>query len=202
MKKAEEGWLRCRGVYQYFGANSEGNRLLLFDERGKEVGHWDFPRQQKEDGLSLADFVKPLATGERDSIAIFVTTCGEGVRDRANNLKEHGEYLLSHTLQALAVESAEAAAERLHRKIREGWDLFDSADLTMQDRLKAKYQGIRVSFGYPACPNLGDQQLLFRLLRPETIGVSLTEGFMMDPEASVSALVFHHSQARYFNVSL
>ncbi len=199
MKRAENGWLQCRGVYQYFGANSEGNRLLLFDGIGNEVGHWDFPRQQKEDGLSLADFVKPLATGERDSIALFVTTCGEGVRQRAADLKDRGEYLLSHTLQALAVESAEAAAERLHRKIREGWDLFDSPELTMQDRLKAKYQGIRVSFGYPACPNLADQQLLFRLLNPESIGVELTDGFMMDPEASVSALVFHHSQARYFN---
>jgi 5-methyltetrahydrofolate--homocysteine methyltransferase len=129
-----------------------------------------------------------------------VSTCGEGVRERATELKDRGEYLLSHTLQALAVESAEAAAERLHRKIREGWGLFDSPDLTMQDRLKAKYQGIRVSFGYPACPNLADQQLLFRLLQPASIGVELTEGFMMDPEASVSALVFHHSQARYFSI--
>ena len=200
MKRAEEGWLVCRGVYQYFNANSEGNRLLLFDEQGNKVGQWDFPRQQKEDGLSLADFVKPLATGEHDSVALFVTTCGEGVRERATELKDRGEYLLSHTLQALAVESAEAAAERLHRKIREGWGLFDSPDLTMQDRLKAKYQGIRVSFGYPACPNLADQQLLFRLLQPASIGVELTEGFMMDPEASVSALVFHHSQARYFSI--
>ena len=200
MKRAEEGWLQCRGVYQYFGANSEGNRLLMFDETGNKVGHWDFPRQQKEDGLSVADFVKPLATGERDSVALFVTTCGEGVRSRAGELKDRGEYLLSHTLQALAVESAEAAAERLHRKIREQWGIFDAPDLTMQDRLKAKYQGIRVSFGYPACPNLSDQQLLFKLLRPETIGVELTDGFMMDPEASVSALVFHHSQARYFAI--
>ena len=200
MKRAENGWLSCRGLYQYFGANSEGNRLLLFDEKGNQVGHWDFPRQQKEDGLSLADFVKPLATGERDSVALFVTTCGEGVRQKSTELKDRGEYLLSHTLQALAVESAEAAAERLHRKIREGWGLFDSPDLTMADRLKAKYQGIRVSFGYPACPNLSDQQLLFRLLQPVSIGVELTDGFMMDPEASVSALVFHHSQARYFNV--
>jgi 5-methyltetrahydrofolate--homocysteine methyltransferase len=174
--------------------------LLLFDENGNKVGHWDFPRQQKPDGLCLSDFVKPLATGERDSVALFVTTCGEGVRDRATDLKERGEYLLSHTIQALAVETAEAAAERIHRKIREGWRLFDSPELTMQDRLKARYQGIRVSFGYPACPNLADQQLLFQLIHPESVGVSLTDGFMMDPEASVSALVFHHSQARYFNV--
>lgn len=199
MKRAEGGWLRCRGVYQYFRANSEGNRLILFDSAGREVGDWHFPRQKKENGLCLADFVKPRAAGEQDSIALFVTTCGEGVRQRATELKDRGEYLLSHTLQALAVETAEAAAERIHRKIREGWGLFDDPELRMQDRLKAKYQGIRVSFGYPACPNLADQQLLFRLLEPASIGVALTDGFMMDPEASVSALVFHHRQSRYFN---
>ncbi len=201
MRRAEEDWMQCRCVYRYYGANSEGNRLLLFDESGREIGHWNFLRQQKPDGLCLSDFVKPLASGERDSIALFITTAGTGIRDRAQEFKERGEYLLSHTLQALAVETAEAAAERVHRKIREGWGLYDSSELTMQDRLKARYQGIRVSFGYPACPNLADQELLFKLLAPETIGVSLTEGFMMDPEASVSALVFHHSQARYFNVS-
>lgn len=200
MQRAQDGWLSCRGVYRYFGANSEGNRLLLFDGDGREAGHWDFPRQQKPDGLCIADFVKPLASGERDSIAMFVTTCGAGVRARADELKSRGEYVLSHTLQALAIETAEAAAERLHRKIREGWGIYDAPDITMQDRLKAKYQGIRVSFGYPACPNLADQQLLFQLLQPADIGVSLTDGFMMDPEASVSALVFHHPQARYFNV--
>jgi len=72
--------------------------------------------------------------------------------------------------------------------------------MTMKQRFAAQYQGIRVSFGYPACPNLEDQALLFDLLRPEDIGVQLTEGFMMDPEASVSAMVFAHPQARYFNV--
>ena len=199
MRRAENGWLHCRCMYRYVGANSEGNRLLLFDSDGDVIGRWDFPRQQKPDGLSLSDFVKPLASGERDSIALFVTTAGEGVRERAQELKERGEYVLSHTLQALAIETAEAAAERLHRKIREGWGLFDSPDLTMQGRFQTRYQGIRVSFGYPACPNLADQQLLFRLLEPGRIGVTLTDGFMMDPEASVSALVFHHRQARYFN---
>ena len=71
----------------------------------------------------------------------------------------------------------------------------------MDDRLKARYRGLRVSFGYPACPELADQVTLFRLLRPEDIGVTLTEGFMMDPEASVSALVFHHPAAKYFKAA-
>jgi 5-methyltetrahydrofolate--homocysteine methyltransferase len=199
-RRAEDGWIRARGIYRYFGAASEGNRLLLFGGDGREVGHFDFPRQRRVDGLCLADFVKPLARGERDSVAMFVVSCGEGIRKRSTELKEKGEYVLSHALQSLAIEAAEAAAERLHRKIREQWGIFDAPDLTMADRLKAKYQGLRVSFGYPACPNLTDQKLLFDLLSPGDIGVQLTDGFMMDPEASVSALVFHHRQARYFNV--
>jgi len=76
----------------------------------------------------------------------------------------------------------------------------NSESMAMADRLKARYQGVRVSFGYPACPDLADQEKLWRLLKPDEIGVKLTEGHMMDPEASVSALVFHHSQAKYFNV--
>ncbi|MNY71996.1 Methionine synthase [compost metagenome] len=70
----------------------------------------------------------------------------------------------------------------------------------MKQRFGARYQGIRVSFGYPACPNLEDQEQLFRLMNPADIGVELTEGCMMDPEASVTAMVFSHPQAQYFNV--
>jgi 5-methyltetrahydrofolate--homocysteine methyltransferase len=84
--------------------------------------------------------------------------------------------------------------------MRDMWGFPDSPDLTMQQRWGARYQGIRVSFGYPACPNLEDQEPLFRLMKPEDIGVELTEGFMMEPEASVSAMVFSHPEARYFNV--
>ncbi len=77
--------------------------------------------------------------------------------------------------------------------------LPDPPEMTMRQRFSARYQGIRVSFGYPACPDLEDQAKLFRLIRPERIGVKLTEGFMMEPEASVSAMVFSHPEARYFN---
>jgi 5-methyltetrahydrofolate--homocysteine methyltransferase len=104
-------------------------------------------------------------------------------------------------LQALALESAEAAAEWLHRRIREDWGFPDAPSLTMHQRFTSRYRGKRYSFGYPACPNLEDQGPLFTLLRPEDIGVELTEGSMMEPEASVSALVFHHPDAAYFSVT-
>jgi 5-methyltetrahydrofolate--homocysteine methyltransferase len=196
----DDGWLKARGVWQFFPASSEGNDLLIYDEFGlQEVERFTFPRQPGPDGLCLADFARPEGP-ERDYVAMFVTTCGEGVRNRAAELKDRGEYVLSHALQSLAIETAEAFAEKLHRDLREQWGIADPPAMTMAERLKARYQGIRVSFGYPACPDLADQEKLWRLLKPDRIGVNLTEGHMMDPEASVSALVFHHSQARYFNV--
>ncbi|GMA55565.1 hypothetical protein GCM10025858_00680 [Alicyclobacillus sacchari] len=106
----------------------------------------------------------------------------------------------AHALQAIALELAEAFAERLHQQLRDMWGFPDPLSMTMRERFIARYQGIRVSFGYPACPDLEQQQILFSLLKPEDIGMTLTDGFMMDPEASVSALVFSHPEARYFNV--
>lgn len=200
MRRCEAGWMRARGVYRFFKANSEGNSLFVYDPAGRLLERFDFPRQPRPDGLCLADYVRP-AGGEPDYVCFFVTTTGAGIRERAEELKGRGEYLLSHTLQAVAIEAAEAFAEKLHRDLRTLWGFPDPPGLTMTDRFQAKYQGVRVSFGYPACPNLADQEKLFRLLSPEEVGVRLTEGHMMDPEASVSALVFHHSQAEYFNAS-
>jgi 5-methyltetrahydrofolate--homocysteine methyltransferase len=185
-------------VWRFFQANSRGNSLFLYDPAGREIERFEFPRQREPDGLCLSDFVRPAELGF-DVVAMFVTTAGEGIRARAEELRNRGEYVLSHALQALAIEAAEAYAEKLHRDLRTAWGFPDPPGLSMTDRFKAKYQGVRVSFGYPACPDLADQEKLFRLLRPEEIGVRLTEGHMMDPEASVSALVFHHSQAEYFN---
>jgi 5-methyltetrahydrofolate--homocysteine methyltransferase len=154
-------------------------------------------RQRKASGLCAADWVQPeLATG--DAVALFVVTAGGDVRTRADALREQGHLLDSVALQALALETAEAAAEWLHRRLRELWGFPDPPELTMEERLRARYRGIRLSFGYPACPGLEPQAAIFRLLRPEEIGVSLTEGLMMDPEASVSAVVFHHPEARYY----
>ena len=127
-------------------------------------------------------------------------TAGKSIRERAERYKEEGSLLKSHALSALALETAEAAAEWLHKKLREQWGIPDPAGLTMLDRFRARYRGKRYSFGYPACPDLSMQRGLFALLRPGEIGVELTEGWMMDPEASVSAIVLHHTHARYFSV--
>jgi 5-methyltetrahydrofolate--homocysteine methyltransferase len=216
-------FMKIKAVWQYFEAEADGNSIKLYgpqpvdsgpqsrhsevveesqplggDTTGKlELVHtFHFHRQRKPDGLCLSDYVMP----PRDSIALFVVGAGTGIRQRSEEYKAKGEYLKSHALQALAIETAEACAEWLHRRIREDWGFPDPATMTMLDRFTTKYQGRRYSFGYPACPALEDQAGIWKLLRPEEIGVQLTEGFMMDPEASVSALVFHHPDCAYFGV--
>ncbi len=194
-----EGWMKVRGVFQFFPVRADGDTIRIYSQdRSKQIASFRFPRQSSGWGLSLSDFVHPT---EWDHVALFVVTAGAGVRERSEALKEKGDYLASHGLQALALETAEAAAEALHKHIRLTWGFADPADLSISDTFKAKYRGVRVSFGYPACPRLEDQTVLFDLLKPSDLGVELTEGFMMDPEASVSALVFHHPQGRYFTIS-
>jgi 5-methyltetrahydrofolate--homocysteine methyltransferase len=132
---------------------------------------------------------------------MFVVTAGESIRGKSEEAKQKGEFFKAHALQALAIESAEGTAEWLHRRIREDWGFPDPSTMTMQERFTSRYRGKRYSPGYPACPNLDDQQGIFRLLQPEEIGVQLTDGMMMDPEASVSAIVFHHPDCSYFTAA-
>jgi 5-methyltetrahydrofolate--homocysteine methyltransferase len=196
------GWMRVGAVWRFYEASSDGNTLTLHEPGSNDALHtFTFPRQPKTDGLCLADYVLPPTGEARDSVCLFVVGAGEGVRERAELAKANGEYLRSHALQALALETAEAAAEWLHRRIREAWGIADDPDLITKDLFKARYRGKRYSPGYPACPDLDDQQAIFDLLHPAEIGVHLTEGMMMDPEASVSAIVFHHPDCTYFSAT-
>jgi 5-methyltetrahydrofolate--homocysteine methyltransferase len=201
VKRDAAEFLKPRAVWQFFEAEAEGEAMHLFAPGGAEPVHtFRFPRQRVGDFLCLSDYVLPAQNGKRDHVALFVVTAGEGVRERSEKAKNEGYYFKSHGMQALAIESAEACAEWLHRRIREDWGFPDPAEMTMAQRFTSRYRGKRYSFGYPACPNLEDQAGIWKLLRPEEIGVQLTEGFMMDPEASVSALVFHHPDCTYFSV--
>src|SRR5262249_28587547 len=137
----------------------------------------------------------------KDNLCMFVTTAGQGIRELAEKFKASGDFLKMHAVQALALETAEGYAELLHAKLRDMWGFPDKPEMTMMERFRAEYEGKRYSFGYPACPSLEDQALLFKAIRPEEIGVQLTDGCMMEPEASVSAIVFHHPNAFYFSVS-
>ena len=172
---AARGLIRADGLYRFYEANAAGNRLLLY-EGGREVARFDFPRQRAGERLCLADYVRDVDRGERDHVAIFAVTCGAGIRAQAEQWKNDGQYLRSHALQALAIECAEAFAEMLHARLRTQWGFPDPPDLTMAERLKARYQGLRVSPGYPACPELADQRTIFSLLGPERIGLDSHRG--------------------------
>jgi 5-methyltetrahydrofolate--homocysteine methyltransferase len=207
--------LGARAVWRFYPASAEGDRLVLRDPQAPPTGggdpaaEWSLPRQEDGDRLCLSDYVLS-GSGGGDHVALFVTTFGvrtgegnggaPGVRERAERWRREGEYLKSHAFAALALETAEAAAELVHRRLRAAWGFPDPDDLPLRRLFSARYRGKRYSFGYPACPDLGGQRELFAALRPEEIGVELTEGDMMDPEASVSALVFHHPDAKYFSV--
>lgn len=200
MMSEAETFLRVRAVWKFFDAEADGNSIRIYENRDGSLLHtFTFPRQRRTDGLSLADYIA-APDGHRDSLALMCVTAGEGIRDRAERYKAEGEYLKSHAIQALAIETAEACAEWLHRRIREDWGFPDPEKMEMRDRLRSRYRGLRYSFGYAACPELDDQKALFDMLRPEDIGVTLTDGSMMDPEASVSAMVFQHPDCIYFDV--
>jgi 5-methyltetrahydrofolate--homocysteine methyltransferase len=199
------GALPVRAVWRFFPAATgvTDGRLLLYrpsdngsdPRRGEPLAAWELPRQERPGGLSITDYVLP-----GDHVALFVTTAGDRVRERVAAWNAAGEYLKAHAFAALALETAEAAAELVHARLRALWGFPDPPETTMEDCFAARYRGKRYSFGYPACPDLGGQVQLFAALGPEDIGVELTEGCMMDPEASVSALVVHHPEARYFGV--
>jgi len=196
-------WLRARATWRFVrAARVDGTDTVVFSDAAGEVGRAAFPRQPSGDQRCLADLVPTVSSGLVDHVAFFVTSCqghGMTVRERAEQFKRDGSFVRMHALQAIAIETAEALAEWLHRTLRTAWGFPDPPNLTPQDLFSARYRGRRYSFGYPACPNLEDQALVWSILEPKSIDVELTEGFMMDPEASVSAMVFHHPQATYFD---
>ncbi|MFC4736133.1 methionine synthase [Bacillus daqingensis] len=201
-KAAAEKQLRADGMYQFFPAQSEGDSVYIYDpaDPKRVLETFTFPRQDKAPYLCLADFLRSKESGVMDHVGFLAVTAGKGVRNLAEEAKEAGEYMDSHLIQAAALELAEGFAERVHQMMRDKWGFPDSPDFTMQERFSAKYQGVRVSFGYPACPNLEDQEKLFSLIQPSQIGMELTDGFMMEPEASVTAMVFAHPEGRYFAI--
>ena len=195
--------IQANAVMKFFPANSDGQRILIYGSEDTQTAEeFYFGRQSQRDGLCLADYLRPQGDGQVDYIGMFVVSIGNGVRRLAETWMAEGQFLNAHILQALALESAEAFAELLHQQIRQMWGLGDPSGTTPQDLFRTQYRGKRFSFGYPACPRLEDQQQIFRMLEvPSNLDVELTEGYMMDPESSVSALVFHHPDAKYFNLS-
>ncbi|MEI7527674.1 MAG: methionine synthase [Elusimicrobiota bacterium] len=196
----KERIIKARGVYRFFPVNSSGNSLLVYGPGGAQAAAFAFPRRAEGTRLCLADFSAPAAGGKKDSAALFAVTCGEGILAFAERERKAGNYLRSYLVEALALTLAEAFAEVLHYRIRKEWGIAEAKPA--RPLLRGKYLGKRYSFGYAACPDLANQKVLFDLLKPEAdAGLRLTDGFMMEPEASVSAIVFHNPKAVHFSAA-
>jgi len=198
-----DGILSPKAIYRWFAAKSVDETIQIEELNLKSqisnLKSFSFPRQNGREGISAIDWIRPPEQGG-DHVAMFVVTAGLETGTRAAEMRKEGRLLASLILQSVAIELAEATAEWVHKRIRQEWGIGDPEGLEVQDVFRTKYRGIRLSFGYPACPSLEDQKPLFELLQPERIGVELTEGFMMHPEGSVSALVFHHPAGKYYAV--
>ncbi|MCP4216981.1 MAG: methionine synthase, partial [bacterium] len=194
----EKNLIKPRALYKFFKVKRDKDAVLFLDDNLKELERFHFPRQKDGERLCLSDYVD----SERiDTLALFCTTAGEGIAELCGQYKEEGEYTLSHALFSLALETSEAMAELVHKRIRADWGFGDPPSMTIPDLLQVKYHGCRYSLGYPACPDLDDQAKLFKLLEiTNRTGIRLTDEKMMIPEASVTALAFHHPEAKYFAV--
>ncbi len=200
--------IRARAVYGFWPAVSLGDDVQLFadESRQEPITKFHFLRQQwirpgQDDFRSLADYIAPADAGHRDYLGAFVITAGLGADELAASFHAQHDDYNSILVKALADRLAEAGAEWLHEKARRDWGYGQSEQLTPDDLVEERYQGIRPAPGYPACPDHTEKRALFDLLHAEEAAqVTLTESFAMWPAASVSGFYFSHPQARYFAV--
>jgi 5-methyltetrahydrofolate--homocysteine methyltransferase len=194
-------------VYGYFPCVADGDDLVVLTEPrpdAPEAHRFTFPRQRRDRRLCLADFFRPreqaMAAGEVDVLPVHLVTMGQPIADYANDLFARDAYRDYLEVHGLSVQLTEALAEYWHRRIREELRYADQDPERLEDFFKLGYRGARFSFGYGACPDLEDRAKLVDLLKPERIGVKLSEEFQLHPEQSTDAIVAHHPEAKYFNV--
>ena len=186
---AEQDYFQPRAVVGYFPVASDGNELVVFDpeDRERELERLVFPRQPKHDRICLADFYRPLDSGERDVVALQAVTAGPRVTELMAELEKEGEFSEQLFVHGLGVQVAEGMAEWLHARVRSELGIGPA-------------QGRRYSWGYPACPDQSEHEKVFRLLDAPKIGLSLSGGYAVEPEQSTLAIVAHHPQAAYFGM--
>jgi 5-methyltetrahydrofolate--homocysteine methyltransferase len=186
---SEQDYLHPRARLGYFPCNSDGNELVIFDPEDPDVEleRLVFPRQPKHDRICLADFYRPIDSGERDVVALQGVTVGAEVTELMDRLGAEGEVTEQYFVHGLGVQSAEGLAEWLHSEVRRGLEIpLD--------------QGRRYSWGYPACPDQSEHEKVWRLLGLESIGMTLSGGYAVMPEQSTVAIIAHHPQAVYFGM--
>ncbi|MGB6293637.1 MAG: methionine synthase [Vibrio anguillarum] len=204
-----EGLLKARGICALFPAASVGDDIEVYrDESRTEVAHvLHHLRQQTEKpkgyNYCLSDYIAPKESGKRDWIGAFAVTGGIGERELADQYKAQGDDYNAIMIQAVADRLAEAFAEYLHQQVRkEIWGYAADEELSNDDLIREKYQGIRPAPGYPACPEHTEKGTLWEMLQVEqTIDMSLTTSYAMWPGASVSGWYFSHPDSRYFAIA-
>jgi 5-methyltetrahydrofolate--homocysteine methyltransferase len=189
-------------IYGYYACQSEGDRLWIYahpeDEKAKHF--IDFPRQSEAPGRSIPDYYASVESGKRDMLAFQLVTVGERATEYAQKLYNDNAYTDYLYFHGFAVETAEALAEYWHKRVRQELGIAGDDGKSVKELFRQKYQGSRYSFGYPACPELKDQELIFELLDAESEGITLTEEYQIVPEQSTSAIIVHHPRAKYFSV--
>jgi 5-methyltetrahydrofolate--homocysteine methyltransferase len=189
------GWLKPQAVYGYFPCQAEGNELIIYSPENfkpsnlQPVTRFTFPRQPHGDFLALSDYFASKDSGQMDVVAFQVVTVGQEATERFDVLQAKGDYSEAYFIHGLAVQTAEATAEYLHRHIRRELGL-------------AEGQGKRYSWGYPAIPELEDHRKVFDLLPTvETeLKMTLSPAFQLIPEQSTAAIILHHKDAKYYSV--
>jgi 5-methyltetrahydrofolate--homocysteine methyltransferase len=208
-----EGLLEAAVVYGYFPAVSDGDDLVILHHGpegatdggsggvpGTERMRFTFPRQARDRHLCLSDFVASKESGKIDVVPFQLVTMGNRVSEVANAIYASNEYRDYLELHGLSVQLTEALAEFWHARVREELGFSAEDPNEVEGLFKLDYRGARYSFGYPACPELEDRVKLVELLKPEAIGVTLSEELQLHPEQSTDAMVLHHPEAKYFSV--
>jgi 5-methyltetrahydrofolate--homocysteine methyltransferase len=208
-----EGLLEAAVAYGYFPAVSDGDDLVILHhgpdgatdggsggEPGTERMRFKFPRQARDRHLCLSDFVASKESGKIDVVPFQLVTMGNRVSEVANEIYAKNEYREYLELHGLSVQLTEALAEFWHARVREELGFSAEDPNEVEGLFKLDYRGARYSFGYPACPELEDRVKLVELLKPELIGVKLSEELQLHPEQSTDAMVLHHPEAKYFSV--
>ncbi len=196
------GLLQPALVYGYFPANADGDDLVIWtDETATtERMRFSYPRQRKDPFLCIADMFRPVSSGDVDVAAFHIVTMGHAVSERTAELfaaDKYQDYLMLH---GIGVEMAEALAELWHKRVREELGIDDETGVDLNGMFRQQYHGGRYSWGYPACPDLEDNEKVAELLGADRIGIEVSEdtGFQYQPEQTTSALICHHPRAKYF----
>jgi 5-methyltetrahydrofolate--homocysteine methyltransferase len=214
-----EKLLTPKVIYGYFPCNSDGNELIIYRPVNPDIApeniwdnisinadrsnleewlRFDFPRQKSGKHLCISDFFLPAESSRTDIVSFMIVTVGKEASEYSQKLYKENKYQDYLYFHGLSVETTEGLAEYWHRIIRKELGIYKNDSKDIKKLFQQGYQGSRYSFGYPACPDLEDNKKMFELLKPERIGITLTEEWQMVPEQSTNAIIVHHPEAKYF----